>query len=103
MTEGTALPNTRALRAHMIQSWDGTEWQVFVALPNEARWPTGPFPIGDGVPTLDARSKALASLGFTPLEGDTAWEWMETLEGEPGGVIALVATTTVAPSNPDHS
>lgn len=98
------MPYTRALRAHMIQSWDGTEWQVFVALPDTARWPTVPFPTGDGIPTLDARAKALADLGYAPLTANAAWEWMETpLEGEPTGVIALVATTTVARSAPGRT
>lgn len=84
----------------MIQSWDGTEWQVFVALPDESRWPTVPFPFADGIPTLDARARALASLGYAPTDAATAWEWMETpLEGDPAGVIALVATTTVAPAD----
>nr|WSX78218.1 DUF6303 family protein [Streptomyces sp. NBC_00899] len=91
------MTQTRALRAHMIHSWDGTEWQVFVALPDEARWPHVPFPITDGIPTLNARAAALRSLGFTPLGGET-WEWMETVfEGDPDGVVSLVATTTVAP------
>ncbi|MFI0940954.1 DUF6303 family protein [Streptomyces sp. NPDC021020] len=95
------MPYTHPLRAHMIQSWDGTEWQVFVALPDTARWPTVPFPTGDGIPTLTARRKALATLGYAPLTGDAAWDWMETpLEGEPTGTIALVATTTVAPADP---
>jgi hypothetical protein len=82
----------------MIQSWDATEWHVFVALPDEARWPKAPFPITDGIPTLRARTKALEALGFAPLTGEHAWEWMETVfEGDPEGTVSLVATTKVAP------
>ncbi|WP_329177091.1 DUF6303 family protein [Streptomyces sp. NBC_01477] len=86
------------LRAHMIRSWDGTEWQIFVALPDEARWPHVPFPIAAGIPTLNDRAAALRSLGFTPLGAEQTWEWMETVfEGDPDGVVSLVATTTVTP------
>lgn len=99
------MPHTRALRAHMIQSWDSTEWQVFVAEPDESRWPHVPFPLTDGIPTLTARTTALASLGYTPLDGETTWEWMETVfEGDPDGTVSLVATTKVAstmPTDPD--
>lgn len=95
---------THPLRAHMIQSYDGTEWQVFVALPDEPRWPHVPFPIGKGIPTLAARADALADLGYAPLGGDNAWEWMETVfEGEPEGEVSLVATTTVTPHPPDNA
>jgi Family of unknown function (DUF6303) len=96
------MPHARALRAHMIQSYDGTEWQVFVALPDEPRWPHVPFPLAKGIPTLSARADALAGLGYVALDGDTAWEWMETVfEGEPDGAVSLVATTKVAP-HPAH-
>ncbi|WP_328467929.1 DUF6303 family protein [Streptomyces sp. NBC_00448] len=95
------MPDTRAIRAHMIQSYDGTEWQVFVALPDEARWPTVPFPLADGIPTLRARTTALADLGYTLLDGEHTWDWMETVfEGDPDGTVSLVATTTVAPTHP---
>lgn len=95
------MPDTRAIRAHMIQSYDGTEWQVFVALPDEARWPTVPFPLTDGIPTLRTRTTALADLGYTLLDGEHTWDWMETVfEGDPDGTVSLVATTTVAPSHP---
>jgi hypothetical protein len=95
------LADTRALRAHMIHSADGTEWQVFVALPDESRWPHVPFPLTAGVPTLHARTAALASLGFIPLDGAHTWDWMETVfEGDPDGTVSLVATTTVAPTDP---
>ncbi len=96
------MPHTRALRAHMIQSYDGTEWQIFVALPDEARWPHVPFPVGQGIPTLSARADALADLGYAPLDAGTAWEWMETVfEGLSDGEVSLVATTTVEPGT-DH-
>jgi hypothetical protein len=86
----------------MIHSWDGTEWQVFVALPDEPRWPHIPFATTDGVPTLHARTEALAALGYAPLDPAHTWDWMETpLEGDPEGVVALVATTTVTPTDPD--
>lgn len=94
------MPDTRPLRAHMIHSWDGTEWQVFVALPDEARWPHVPFPITDGIPTPAARNAALESLGYAPLTEDHhTWEWMETtFEGDPAGTVSLIASTKVTPT-----
>ncbi|MFC4034066.1 DUF6303 family protein [Streptomyces polygonati] len=87
----------------MITSWDGSEWQVFVALPDEARWPHVPFPIGAGIPSPAARRSALSSLGYAPVADDHhTWEWMETtFEGDPDGTVSLIATTTVAPHTPD--
>ncbi|WP_329133968.1 DUF6303 family protein [Streptomyces sp. NBC_01476] len=91
------------LRAHMITSWDGTEWQVFVALPDESRWPHVPFPITAGVSSPAARNAALESLGYAPIADDHhTWEWMETtFEGDPDGTVSLIATTTVTPNTPD--
>jgi hypothetical protein len=98
------MAQTRPLRAHMIHSWDGTEWQIFVAEPDESRWPHVAFPITDGIPTLAVRTKALTGLGYVALGSGTAWEWMETaFEGDPDGTISLVATTTVAPLTDDPS
>lgn len=92
---------TRPLQAHMIQSWDGTVWEIFVAEPDEPRWPHVPFPITDGIPTVAARTTALASLGYVPLDGGTAWEWMETFfEGDPEGTVSLIASAKVAPATP---
>ncbi|WP_405583951.1 DUF6303 family protein [Streptomyces sp. NBC_01190] len=86
----------------MITSWDGTEWHVFVALPDEARWPRVPFPTTDGIPTPAARQAALNTLGYTPTADDHhTWEWMETtFEGDPEGSVSLIATTTVTPHTP---
>ncbi|MFJ2632736.1 DUF6303 family protein [Streptomyces sp. NPDC087422] len=92
------MAHTRPLHAHMIHSWDGATWEVFVAEPDEARWPHVPFPVGDGVPTISARTAALRALGYAPLTADTAWEWMETFfEGDPEGTVSLIASVKVAP------
>ena len=90
------MTRKRALHAHLIQSWDGTNWQVFVAEPDESRWPHVPFPIGDGVPTISARTTALRALGYRPIDDGTAWEWMETFfEGDPEGQVSLIASIKV--------
>jgi hypothetical protein len=87
----------------MIHSWDGTAWEVFVAEPDEARWPHVPFPVGDGVPTVSARTAALRALGYAPLTADAAWEWMETFfEGDPEGTVSLIASIKVAPAPPPY-
>jgi Family of unknown function (DUF6303) len=93
------MTRSRSLQAHMIQSWDGTAWEVFVAEPDESRWPHVPFPVGEGVPTISARTAALRALGYAPVTGDTSWEWMETFfEGDPEGTVSLIASTKVTPA-----
>lgn len=92
------MPDTLPLKACMIRSWDGTEWHVFVALDADSPWPCVAFPVAKGIPTLAARTAALAALGYTPTGGRIAWQWTETaFEGDPDGSISLVATTTVTP------
>ena len=94
------MPHTRALRAHMIQSYDGTEWQIFVAVPDEPRWPHVPFPLGRHPDPERPRRRPRRSR-LRPARRGTAWEWMETVfEGLPDGDVSLVATTTVAPDKP---
>nr|WSX52048.1 DUF6303 family protein [Streptomyces sp. NBC_00974] len=55
----------------------GPCWQLYVAQTGlVSEWPTFTWPTSTEVPSVEARTAALAYLGFTLAEG-AEWEWQE--------------------------
>ncbi|MGW3594318.1 DUF6303 family protein [Streptomyces sp. NPDC005167] len=55
----------------------GPCWQLYVVIPGlVSEWPVFTWPTSSQVPSREARSAALASLGFTLADG-AEWEWGE--------------------------
>ncbi|MEU2159078.1 DUF6303 family protein [Streptomyces sp. NPDC019396] len=74
-------------------------WGLWVRLEDDTppgRWPGLRFPPGPG-PTVEQRTAALASLGFTPVHSPQhlalhGWAWKEINAGTTGGITLLGQT-----------
>ncbi|MFD0068420.1 DUF6303 family protein [Streptomyces sp. NPDC056690] len=89
-------------RAQLTRSPDEATWEIAVVLygvPAD-EWPSMNLP-GTEPPTLSARGKVLADLGYVqtgPGPGYHYWEWAECQDGD-HTTVQLMAHTEVRPSS----
>ncbi|GAA2307138.1 DUF6303 family protein [Streptomyces caniferus] len=88
-------------RAQLTWVADDARWEIAVVLygvPAD-EWPSTELP-GPQVPTLTARGKALARLGYAQTgPGSHYWEWAECQDGD-HDPVQLMAHTEVQPTGP---
>ncbi|MFJ2110777.1 DUF6303 family protein [Streptomyces sp. NPDC087850] len=76
----------------------GSCWELFVTADGPVdEWPRTQLR-GAAVPTMAARTRALARLGYVPAAPGAPWTWDEHDHYTERGPAALSAVTTVRPA-----